>query len=246
VIANLQGFDECSRPYKRVFTEANQALVTSENGTVRAKVIMEVLWEFSQLGVIMPANSNDYGMPNWEHIHVTEYGHRYLQDRQSILTNTLYYVQHLESRTAGLPLDETVKFYSGKASECLCNGLFNPAIVMLGVAAERLILVIAEAIKESRDDEGKKLYDRIMRKEWIKTRFTALLQVLREVGSSDVQGDLEGLTGLFHITRKYRNDASHPKDIRFDYHDANGTLESFGLYVKHAYRIIRDVSGSVE
>jgi hypothetical protein len=135
-------------------------------------------------------------------------------------------------------LDECVAVFRG--------GHFLATIVLLGVASERLIEVLAESLRDALGDPtGVDWFNtKYVNKRDISTRFSSLSGKLMGQYSKDLDGAKlkEAFTGVVTLTfeqiRCARNDIAHPMGREFTWNEVSGFLHSFVQYFIYVNRIV--------
>lgn len=151
--------------------------------------------------------------PNPPFCHTTELGRRALEHLSRDPSNPDGYLHHLAARASPNPIAMS---YVGEALRCFNSMCFRACAVMIGVAAESLILDVRSALKgylERHDEEvPRNLTD------WkVKSIITGIEHVL-EARKADLPRDLwdqyEAHWPAFtQQIRTVRNESGHPKNI---------------------------------
>lgn len=102
----------------------------------------EVFWQLLIEGIVAPGiNSWNFELP-W--FHVTDYGQKVLADSAGHPHDETGYLAKLSSRVPNP--DPTVMAYVREALTALRRGLPVASSVMLGIAAERVFLLVCESL----------------------------------------------------------------------------------------------------
>jgi hypothetical protein len=123
------------------------------------------------------------------------------------------------------------------------GGYLMACIILLGVASERLIDVLAENLRDAVED-GDKWFNEKYKKKNMSERFKAVEGKLNgEFGAELKKEDLkdafdEVVKPTFHNIRIARKDIAHPNDNDFSWNETSGFLHNFVQYFKHINRII--------
>lgn len=167
----------------------------------------ELLWRLINSGVLV--QGLDSSNEQWPFLSVTELGEDYLQDRGSDVYDPDRYVEQLAAKH---PVDEVESRFLYQAIAAFHADLPDAAAVMLGAAAERLILVLSDAIADADSTVAARIEKEANRSalslltyvsKYIEDRKGRLPRRLREQVSTT-------FAGIASIVRIARNDAGHP------------------------------------
>ena len=161
-------------------------------------------------GIVAPGSDPDnIELPFF---HVTDYGKAVLDS----LPESPYFPQRYLSRfREQLPAaDPTMLAYLSESLETFVRGNHIAATVMLGIAAERVFLLVCESVAAATGapPEKKKflqiLASRVMKPklDWVNQKF----QSIRAPGFPDNAGIM--VTTVYDLLRFQRNDLGHPRD----------------------------------
>lgn len=223
--------------------------------------IRQLLWEFYLQGILAPAPAT----PEVRHKDHTSALHpmAFLLDLDSvmltpygvgILCDTSNRIQvhdpdaYLANfRNADPPPDREMMRYLGESAAVFRDGRFLATIILLGVASERMIEVLAESLRDALGEpEGTKWFDRKYSKErFISSRFKTLSdRLFREYGQDLKREKLKErfdcvVKPTFEQIRCARNDIAHPSGREFTWNEVSGFLHSFVQYFIYVNRIIK-------
>ena len=155
----------------------------------------------------------DINSPNQPFFHFTERGRRALGRFSRDPGNPAGYFRHLSAVSI---LNPTASSYLTEGLDCYVAGHYKAAAVMIGAAAESLILelrdVVVERLAQTHQNEPRSLLD--VR---VKTLFDALNRLLdakKAAFPRDLREEFEGLWMAFaHHIRATRNEAGHPTSV---------------------------------
>ncbi len=123
-----------------------------------------------------------------------------------------------ESRGAGKTCIDAVAIgYIEEALCCFARGCHTASVLLVGVAAEAVILKACElSVEASADPEVRKVYDSLpdvvkQRHRWLAERYKALPPKVRREALPD--GLDVTLTSAYDLIRRQRNDLGHPQAI---------------------------------
>lgn len=210
----------------------------------------EILWELLVQNILAPGNrvpggGYQVGLPFF---HVTEYGESCLEADAVLPHDPDGYLKRLQQQIAQ-SLDCIVLDYVRESLLTFLGGYYLSSTVMLGVASERCIDLLANAFTDGIKDENRKatLENKIKQAgRSTKRRFDTLrhellaLDLPLELNDAlDIQ-----LSGIFTLIRYSRNDTGHPTGQLIDRDIAYGNLTVFPQYCKRVYELIQYFNGS--
>lgn len=151
--------------------------------------------------------------PNPPFFHVTTTGRRALERLTRDPGNPAGYRRHLESVAE---VNLVARAYIDEGIECYSNDLFKAAAVMVGAAAESLVLELAETIYQTGDNIGE-TYPKDL-KDW---RVKKVLDALQSFFSTNKNTMEQALKDEFEAywaafaqqIRAVRNEAGHPSSV---------------------------------
>jgi hypothetical protein len=209
------------------------------NGTTIADQVREIIWELAFQGIIVPGiDSGTQSSLPW--FKITEWGKHSLERGEYLPHDATLYVERLRRE---LPLvDESIVLYITEALKCFRFGAFIASAVMVGVAAERMILVLKEGVSNRLDSEDKKKRFESAASDTIKRLYTATWKRLEPVREQMPDGLREAigveLAAIFEVVRRTRNESGHPTGIKIDRHEAEALLLLFPTHIKTVYAVI--------
>jgi hypothetical protein len=179
-------------------------------------LLRQVIWEFIVQGVIAPGNGFNYSGANIRFFTVTDFGHKVLSAGRVIPQDPDGYLA--EIRAAGKTCaDPVVAGYIEEALCCFARGCWTASVLLLGVAAEAVVLKACELIvAESADPALRKAYENLPesvkhRHRWLVDRYNVLPAKVRREALPD--GLDVTLTSAYDLIRRQRNDLGHPQAI---------------------------------
>ena len=203
-----------------------------------AFLAQEVCWELIIQGVLAPGL--DASNPNLPFFHITEYGRKVLVADQYIPHDPTGYLENLV-KAVPKP-DPTVVAYLSESLNCFTRGTQIAAVVMLGIAAERVFLLVCESLSEALLDQAEKSeFDKLMSMNAMKPKLDWVLQKMQTIQSRKGIPDNVNvmLSTIYDFIRSQRNDLGHPKDD-----PPNVTREETFVYLNvfpKYYKIAQDV-----
>jgi hypothetical protein len=240
-------------------TEGRQ-LVFPDYGIPRevANLMRQTFWELYLQGVLAPATKQDPRQEMaWPHeyedtwvyfdsVMLTPYGVNVLLDSKNRIQ-----VHDPDGYLANFwgasppPNTEMMRYLS----ECVAvfrGGHLLASVVLLGIASERLIEVLAESLRDALGDpEGTAWFQsKYSSKRDMSVRFNTLSgKLMDEYGKALNQQKLKDafqsvVTLTFEQIRLARNDIAHPAGRQFTWNEVSGFLHNFVQYFGYISRII--------
>lgn len=196
------------------------------------KIVVEYWWSLARMGVVVitgeGGGSHYSGKP---HCFVSERGRSFLERGEESPHDPGRYLAAVRKRVTAP--DNIVMQNLAEAAAAWERQLFRSSVVMLGVASERLVLMLAEAIAKGTSPEATRLKKMLAKGVQITDVFTdvrdalGILDLPRELGD----GLDRKLTAIFEHARAMRNNAGHPTEAAVTADDAIAGLMLFpGLY----------------
>jgi hypothetical protein len=174
--------------------------------------VQDVFWELITQGVLAPGIALD--MPNLPWFHITDYGRKVLKSEEPIPHDPTGYLQHCGKEIGAI--DATVEAYLRESLNCFVQGCYLASMMMLGIASERVFLLLcgalwdALAVKKEKSDFEAVLACWAMKpkQDWVQKKFESLPKGVRKQLPDNV-GVM--LTTVFDFIRVQRNDLGHPR-----------------------------------
>jgi hypothetical protein len=202
--------------------------------------VREVIWGLAFQGIIVPgidSSSQQAGLPYFK---ITEWGKRCLEKGEYLPSDVGHYMERLRKEIP--PLDSIIDLYLTEALRCFRYSTFIASAVMVGVAAEFMMLVLQKAVYGALDSADKKKRFRDDAQGQIKRVYDAVWRKLDPVREQmpDKLGESIGvdLVGIFELIRKTRNEAGHPSGKNIEREEADALLLLFPTYAKTVYAVI--------
>jgi hypothetical protein len=215
---------------------------TSRLTQVDEDAIRECVWGLIIQGIVVPGVSNEGTyQTNLPWIQVTEWGRLCLQRGQYVPFDTGLFLSRLESQIPGL--DSVVELYLREGLNCFRSGNFLGSAVMVGVASERILVLLRDAIHSAilQEDRRKKLMEATENQtakriyETVESKIDPIMEQLPTDLRESIGTELEG---IFHEIRRTRNNAGHPTGKTIERDEANALLQLFPVYAKSAYALM--------
>ena len=241
-------------------TEGRQPKVFPDYGITGeiANLMRQTLWELYLQGILAPAPKpnplEDEAYPakhqdfllHLDYVMLTPYGMYVLTDSQNRVQvhDPDGYLANFWS--ASPPPDTEMMRYLSECVAVFRGGRLLASVILLGIASERLIEVLAESLRGALGDpEGTTWFQsKYSSRRDISTRFRALSgKLMDEYGEVLNQQKLKDafqsvVTLTFEQIRLARNDIAHPEGRQFTWNEVGGFLHNFVQYFGYVSRII--------
>ena len=174
---------------------------------------LDVLWELMIQGVIAPGLNA--ANPNLPFFHITEYGERVISEQKYMPHDPTGYLDHFRAEIENA--DPVIIAYLTESLECFVRGNPIACVVMLGIAAERVFLLLCSALNDSLSDPSEKAkFDRVLKRNAMKPKMDWFLDKIQRLqrGSPRPLPDNVNimLCTIYDFIRCQRNDLGHPQD----------------------------------
>jgi hypothetical protein len=205
-----------------------------------ADLIREITWALAIQGIIVPGIDNRT-QTNLPWLHVTEYGKRCLASGEFLPHDVQRYLERLREEVS--TLDSVALMYLTESLQCFRSGNYLASGFMLGVAAERGVLVLSEAVAQAIADPGRKAkFEGDIRARPIKKVHKAVWNkidpIMEQLPPRLADIIPVQLDGIYQLIRQNRNDAGHPTGRVIGREEANALLQLFPTYVRTVYTLI--------
>lgn len=175
---------------------------------------------------------------------VTDHGRRVLTEDGATPHDPSGFLVDLQSRVPAL--DGTVLHYLGQSLECYKRDCNLAAAVMLGCAAEKILLLVIEQFGDAIRDPAKQTkYKKETDESWqIKTKYDKFWKwfepaLAKDFASRETQYTIrQNFEGSFQLIRRIRNSAGHPSETNVTRDDVYGCQILFRSYCRCAYDVI--------
>ncbi len=200
----------------------------------------EVFWQLVGECILAPGlNPNNLDLP-W--FHITEYGKQLLESTEPQPYDASGYMRNLLERVPNA--DPTLVAYLAEGLDTFRKGNFVASAVMLGIGAERVFLLLCEAIvgglaDPSEKTKFQKILDRFPMKpklDWVQNKF----QETQKNGPRGFPDNATIMIGtIYDLMRNQRNELGHPRETppRMKREDVFANLQVFPRYYEIAEEI---------
>ncbi len=201
-------------------------------------VLQELTWDLVLQGVLTPGSN--WSNSNLPFVRLTEYGKRCVQE-ESILPHD--YGMYLEEiKRVSAQTDSIFLVYLTESIEAFNKALYISSVVNLGIASERLTLILIEAYADAIENQANKTRFQagINRQRHIAYKFEELFKHLtsnREKFPDEIRDNLDMIRYLEEMLRKERNDAGHPTGKSFSREEALVLLLAFPTHYKTVVKL---------
>jgi hypothetical protein len=200
----------------------------------------EVFWQFVVEGVLAPGmDSSNLKLP-W--FHITKYGRDVLASSEPQPYDPMGYLARVHERIK-IP-DPTVMAYLAESLETFRKGNRVASTVMLGIAAERVFLLLCDSLAGALSSTSEKaaftkLLDRFPMKPKLDWVYTKIQQIQKQAPPGFPDNTTIMLVAIYDLMRCQRNELGHPREAppNIERRDAFVNLQIFPRY----YEIAEDV-----
>lgn len=205
-----------------------------------AFLAMEVMWEFMIQGVIAPGLNP--ANPNLPWFHITEYGQKVLAAGEYLPHDPTGYLDRFVREMPDA--DSTVLAYLRESVDSFARGSFIASVVLLGIASERVFLLVAESLLTALSNpKEQKQFKKILDRNAIKPKLDWVLAKVLEIRTKfpgSVPDNINVMpTTIFDFIRCQRNDLGHPQNRppKVSREDAYVNLRIFPAYCRVADQV---------
>jgi hypothetical protein len=226
------------RPTLYEFLNRRRLLEERPGETPDDLVAMEILHELLIAGVIAFGNNLRDVNPGW--IWVTDYGRRVLAEGVLLAYDPDRFLAETGVRIPRL--DAIALQYFGEALGAYNRGLLFASSVMLGVASERLMVLLVEAFGDSmhepvgtrfrRKTAGRRIHEQFTE---LRAKLDSRLEELPPALGDDLHAYLDGIFSLIRINR---NDAGHPTGTVVARNVLYAHLQAFPTYAERMVGLV--------
>lgn len=210
-----------------------------------AFLAQDVLWEFMIQGAIAPGLNPSN--PNLPCFHLTEYGKKVLVAGEFLPHDPTAYLERF--RREIINFDPTVEAYLSESLNCFTRGSLIASVVMLGVASERVFLILSDSLLNAISNQTEKTkFRKTLELTAMKPKMDWVLDKIRAIQSKTPRPLPENvnimLASIFDFIRCQRNDLGHPqeKPPKVTRDDAYVNLRIFPNYYKMVNQVINYLS----
>ena len=219
----------------RVLTAQQGGSLALDTGLEPAdkRLFFELVWELISTGVLVPYG--DSSNTEWPQVSLTTEGLAYAETGEPSPADPDGFLRHVEAAFPGLP--STVSLYLREAIAAFNRRLYLATSVMLGVAAEGLLLKLADAVRDSHAQTaaGAAWHASNIDAQPALRQYRGISGKLQAV-AGDMPHDLREVfdshfRSIRGLIREQRNEAGHPTGNE---PDRQGVLPSLYLFAPYA------------
>jgi hypothetical protein len=200
----------------------------------------EVFWQLLIEGIVAPGmNSDNLDLPRF---HITEHGRKVLASSEPQPYDPTGYLSRLRERVPSP--DPTVSAYLAESLETFRKANLVASTVMLGIAAERVFLLLCDSLAAALSNAAEKaafakLLDRFPMKpklDWVQNK---IQQVQKQAPPGFPENATIMLVAIYDLMRTQRNELGHPREAPPNVHrqDAFVNLQIFPRYYEIAEKV---------
>jgi hypothetical protein len=236
--SNWRQLDQSGDGYAPYVEYAGQTELDWRDGRQAFVVLaLEVFWQSVIEGILAPGF--DYNNSNLPWFHVTAYGRQVIASTEPQPYDPTAYLKQLHERVANP--DRTVMAYLAESLETLRKGNLVASPVMLGIAAERVFLLLCESLEAALGNAGDKAtFTKLLGRFPVKPKLDWVHNKIQQIQKQAPTGFPENATimivAIYDLMRGQRNDLGHPRELppRVKREDAFINLQIFPRYYEIA------------
>ena len=177
------------------------------------RLMLDVFWALTVEGIIAPGSKK--GQLDLPFFHLTNHGQRMFAEPDYQPHDPREYLRQL-GQSVPNP-DVTVLAYLQQALHSYAKGLFVSSTMMLGIAAERVFILLCESLLASLQDPTEtSAFQKILERNAMKPKLDWLTTKLRDIQTpkrpADVPEDIDiKIPGIYNLIRYQRNEIGHPR-----------------------------------
>lgn len=174
----------------------------------------DVFWQLVCEGVLSPGS--DSSNSNLPFFHVTEYGKLVLTSSEPQPYDPTGYLAALRDRIAAP--DPTVLAYLAESLETFRRSNLVASTVMLGIAAERVFLLLCDSLEGALSNPSEKsAFAKLVKAFPIKPKLDWAHQKIQQIQNQRLTGFPDNATimtiAIYDLIRCQRNDLGHPREV---------------------------------
>jgi hypothetical protein len=240
---NATQLDSSGTAYERLVEYVNN----NREPQLLAFHVTEVFWELLVEGIVAPGTSSQMLDLPW--FHLTEYGKRVVASEAGHPHDEPGYLALLRARVP--QPDQTVQAYLGEALTAFRRGTPVASTIMLGIAAERIFLLVCDSLSVAlRDPTEKATFDALLQRFPMKPKLDWVHAKLLELQNRRVAGIPDNatlaVTAIYDFLRVQRNDLGHPREVppSVDREEAFANLQILPRYYQVAEEVRQFLRGN--
>ena len=202
--------------------------------------VQEVFWQMVVEGILAPGLDPSNSNLPW--FHVTKYGKQVLQEGVANPHDPTGYLGRLKQRVVNP--DATVVAYLTESLFSLRRGNLIASTVMLGIAAERVFLLLCESMEKAlASPKESKKFTAVIKRFTMKPKLDWIHAKIQSLQSSNRTGFPENatimVTTMYDLLRTQRNELGHPQPTppKLSREDVFANLQIFPRYYEVAEKV---------
>ena len=175
--------------------------------------LSEVVWQLLIEGVLAPGSNS--ANPNLPWFHLTPLGRSVLESQGPNPFDPEGYVEFVQRKVSDA--DATVLLYLAESLNTQRTGNLVASAVMLGIAAERVFLLLSQSLHAAlKDPKEKKEFGDILGRFPMKPKLDWVRAKIESLQSRKVRGIPESaglvIMAIYDMIRQQRNELGHPRE----------------------------------
>lgn len=182
------------------------------------------------------------GEPKWPFLRLTDHGKSFISSGEPLFYDPEEYIDNLLKIVPNL--DSVISQYALESLRCFRQNLMFASAVMIGAAAERGILLLIEAVRDSeKDTKKRKNLTSLIERPNIPKIFEAIRNTINfQIAQKPIpykvhEGITEHLLSLYEMIRVQRNDAVHPTHANVSREKGFLSIQAFPVAIESLYRL---------
>jgi hypothetical protein len=206
------------------------------------KIIYEIVSEMISNNILMPGTGNPNNVSQfYPFITLTEYGKTVLDSKSVLPYDPDSYIKEIKNSI--LYIDDILLTYLSEAKTTYNRELLLSSTITLGVASERLILILIDVFIKSISDHAKqRRIIKEMNNKFFLAKYTIFRKYFDPIKSAlpkEIADKLNiYLESVFNFIRENRNEAGHPTGVSMNKKELFAYLQIFGDYAMKIYSLI--------
>jgi len=199
--------------------------------------VLQVFWQLVIEGILAPGKSGQSPSLPW--FHVTEYGKIVVQSAVCNPHDPSGYLSRIRQKIANV--DDTVMAYLAESLNGMRRGLPVASTVMLGIAAERVFILVSESLLNALSDPSeKKNFEKLLGRYMMKPKLDWVHRKFQEIQNKRARAFPDNatlmVTAIYDLIRCQRNEIGHPRETppNVTKEDAFVNLQIFPRYYETA------------
>jgi hypothetical protein len=179
----------------------------------------------------------DYNNIYSPRLRVTNYGQEVLKEEGLPVYDPDGYIRVIKEEVPDI--DPIILEYLKESITTFNRGCPMSAVISLGIASEKMVLLLYEALGNALGDSERKELDNVRNNIFSKhKKMEELLEKKKKKMPEDIKNNYDVyLNAMFHLMRIHRNELGHPTGASVEKSVIQVFLKSFGIYLKWLYQL---------